>query len=62
LAGRSERQARKERDALDEYIRSVSTTTGGGAGADQLATAKRLLDEGALTPDEYEVMKRKVLA
>lgn len=61
--GMSERragQASAQRAAMDDYVRSVAATSGNGG--DQIATAKGLLDSGALTPAEYEAMKRKVLA
>jgi len=61
--GMSERRAGQisaQRAAMDDYVRSVAATSGNGG--DQIATAKSLLDSGALTPAEYEAMKRKVLA
>jgi len=61
--GMSERRADQvsaQRAAMDDYVRSVAATSGNGG--DQIATAKSLLDSGALTPAEYEAMKRKVLA
>jgi hypothetical protein len=67
--GMSERRAGEasaRRAAMDDYVRSVAATSGSGngngSGGDQIATAKSLLDSGALTPAEYEAMKRKVLA
>ena len=61
--GMSERRAGQisaQRAAMDDYVRSVAATSGNGG--DQIATAKSLLDSGALTPAEYEARKRKVLA
>src|SRR3954452_11027491 len=42
-----EAQARAQRQQ-DEYIRSVATSTGGTSSADQIASAKHLLDDGAI--------------
>lgn len=61
--GMSERRAAEATAAksqFDEYVRSVSTTGGGGA-ADQIAKAKQLLDAGGITPQEYEALKQKAL-
>jgi hypothetical protein len=60
MAGRREQDVRTQRAAMDDYIRSVAATSAGGG--DQLAKAKDLVDSGALTPQEYEAMKRKVSA
>ena len=57
---RSAERARAQRAAMDDYVRSVVATSSNGA--DELVKAKGLLDSGAITSDEYEVMKRKVLA
>ncbi|MDR7380987.1 PLDc N-terminal domain-containing protein [Promicromonospora iranensis] len=48
-------QARSE---TENYIREVATT----APADQIASAKALLDTGTITPGEYETLKAKALA
>jgi hypothetical protein len=48
-------QARSE---TENYIREVATT----APADQIASAKALLDAGTVTPGEYERLKAKALA
>lgn len=65
--GMAEREAARRvraQQQMDSYIRSVATPTGatGTTGADQLATAKSLLDSGAISQAEYDTMKRKVLA
>jgi ABC-type multidrug transport system fused ATPase/permease subunit len=46
-----------------EYVRSVvATSGGGGSSADQIASAKKLLDEGTITQAEFDQMKSKALA
>ncbi len=54
-------EAQKQQDA---YIRSVAAAnTGGGSGAgDQIASAKALLDSGAISAEEFEQLKAKALA
>jgi Phospholipase_D-nuclease N-terminal len=47
----------------DEYIRSVAASSGGtGNTADQIASAKSLLDSGAINQGEYDQIKAKALA
>jgi len=55
---RSMKQAQAQRRQLDDYVRD---TAGGGAAAD-IAKAKELLDAGAITQDEFAVLKAKALA
>jgi hypothetical protein len=43
-----------------EYVRSIAGS--GGNSADQIATAKKLLDEGTITQAEFDAMKAKALA
>ncbi len=57
MGHRAERQVSEAQTATDEYIRAVS---GGAAG--QIAQAKQLLDDGAITPDEYQRLKDSVLS
>lgn len=58
---RREREAQAAQSQFDTYVRSVATTTDGQAATDQIARGKELLDAGAITPDEYESIKRKAL-
>jgi len=51
----------QQKAEMDEYVRSVAASSNGHDGADQLSKAKALLDSGAITADEYETLKRKVL-
>jgi len=58
LQAQAEGQKRQE-----EYIRSVAAPNAGpGGSADQIASAKSLLDSGAITQGEYEQIKAKALA
>ncbi len=45
-----------------EYVRSVVATSGGTSSADEIASAKKLLDEGTITQAEFDQMKAKALA
>ncbi|CAM3825947.1 SHOCT domain-containing protein [Isoptericola cucumis] len=60
--GMAERQVAAVKTAkadTEAYIQSVATQP---SPADQIASAKRLLDEGSITPDEFERLKAKALA
>lgn len=45
-----------------EYIRSVAGSSAGSSTADEIASAKALLDSGAITQEEFDQMKAKALA
>ena len=47
--------------AQADYIRSVAAPAGGAA-VDQIASAKALLDSGAITQVEFDAIKAKALA
>jgi len=60
--GMTERTLAQQRAAkaqMDDYVRS---TVDGGDPASQIARAKQLLDDGAITQEEFEQMKRHALA
>ncbi len=59
MAQRREQERREARSATDAYIREVARTA---SPADQVAAAKRLLDSGAITAQEYEDLKDKALS
>ena len=53
-------EVQKQQEA---YIKSVATTSGSsGSVADEIASAKALLDSGAINASEYEQLKAKALA
>lgn len=61
--GMTERQiaaANAAKAQADSYIRTVAT--GGQSPADEIATAKSLLDAGTITPEEFASLKAKALA
>lgn len=51
-------QAQASQARFDDYVRSVSSESGGAA---QIAKAKELLDSGAITRQEYDALKKKAL-
>ena len=59
IAQRNLERAQADRAQLDEYVRSVSDTSGA---AGEIDRAKKLLDEGTITQTEYEAIKAKALA
>ena len=61
--GMQERQLEQAQDmqaAQAEYIKSVAAA--GGSPADQISSAKGLLDSGAITQAEFDQIKAKALA
>jgi len=54
-------QANQMQRAPAEYIKSVAGNSSTGA-ADQIASARDLLDNGAITQAEFEQLKSKALA
>jgi magnesium-transporting ATPase (P-type) len=53
-------QAKQMQAAQADYIRSAAGS--GGSAADQIASAKGLLDSGAITQAEFDQIKSKALA
>jgi chemotaxis signal transduction protein len=53
-------QAREMQAAQTEYIKSVAGSS--ASATDQIASAKSLLDSGAITNDEFAALKAKALA
>ncbi|CAM2989127.1 SHOCT domain-containing protein [Prescottella defluvii] len=58
MTKRSIAAAQQMKSAQDSYIREVA----GKSGAEQIADAKALLDNGTITPDEFQALKAKALA
>jgi preprotein translocase subunit YajC len=56
-----EQQAQMQQQQA-QYVREVVATSGGTSSADQIASAKKLLDEGTITQAEFDQMKAKALA
>jgi hypothetical protein len=61
MQGRQLVQAIQMQRAQAEYIKSVAGNSSTGA-SDQIASAKGLLDSGAITQAEFEQLKSKALA
>ena len=64
--GMTDRAMEAQRQMMDrqaEYVRSVASSSGGGSNAaDQIASAKKLLDDGAISQAEFEQLKAQALA
>lgn len=58
MAERRTQQLQAQQAATDQYIRSVSGSSGP---ASEIETAKKLLDSGAITQSEYDAIKAKAL-
>ncbi len=58
MAERSNRDARQADAAAQKYIRDAAGAT---SAADEIAKAKTLLDSGAITPEEYQSLKARVV-
>ena len=59
MTERNLQRSRAKRDRFDGYVRQ---TAGGGDAAMEIESAKRLLDSGAITQDEFDALKRNALA
>lgn len=60
MAERGARAAKAQKTEMDEYIRSVAASNG-STGVDEVARAKTLLDNGAISQDEFEALKKRAL-
>jgi hypothetical protein len=63
MAERGAREAKAQQTQMDDYIRSVAASNGsqGSNGVDEIARAKQLLDNGAISEDEFEALKKRAL-
>jgi hypothetical protein len=53
-------RAKTQQAQFDQYVRE--TAGGGGGAATEIANAKQLLDQGAITQAEFDAIKQKALA
>ncbi|WP_324142360.1 SHOCT domain-containing protein [Intrasporangium sp.] len=63
--GMTQRSMEARQQLLDQqaqYVRSVAASNGGGSGVDEIASAKKLLDDGAISQTEFEQLKARALA
>jgi hypothetical protein len=58
MAERSGKEAAASQAQFDDYVRK---TAGAGGAASEIEKAKRLLDDGAITRDEFEAIKAKAI-
>jgi hypothetical protein len=59
MAERQAGEMKRAQAATDQYIQTVA---GQSNPAEQIASAKNLLDSGAITQEEFEKLKAKALA
>jgi Short C-terminal domain/Phospholipase_D-nuclease N-terminal len=59
MSDRADERARRQQAQLHEYVRSVATD---GGAASEIDKAKRLLDDGTITQEEFQALKAKALA
>jgi hypothetical protein len=57
MAERSAKQMHAQQAQFDDHVRQVA-----GTSASEISQAKELLDKGAITQQEFEVLKQKALA
>ena len=59
--GMAERAAAQQKAAKAEFDSYVKQTAGTGGPAQEIASAKSLLDSGAITQEEFDALKAKAL-
>jgi hypothetical protein len=60
-SGMAERSAKDQADATQEFDTYVRETAGSGP-TTEIANAKQLLDEGTISQEEFDAIKRKALS
>jgi hypothetical protein len=58
--GMSERTVKQQVQAKEDFDAYVRETAGGGA-ATEIANAKKLIDEGTISQEEFDAIKRKAV-
>jgi hypothetical protein len=59
IAERNVKQVQASQAEFDQYVKSVASSA---SPTDQIAQAKKMLDDGTITQTEYEQLKQKALA
>jgi hypothetical protein len=59
MAERAAREQVESKQAFDDYVRTAAG--GGGGPATEIASAKRLLDDGTISQEEFDAIKRKAV-
>jgi H+/Cl- antiporter ClcA len=59
--GMSERAIKQQVESKQEFDAYVRETAGAGGPATEIANAKKLLDEGAISQEEFDAIKSKAL-
>jgi hypothetical protein len=59
--GMAERSAKEQVQAKQDFDAYVRETAGAGGPTAEIANAKKLLDEGAISQEEFDAIKRKAL-
>lgn len=58
MSERGLKEAKQVQQAQDDYIKQVAGTSP----SEEIAKAKALLDAGTITPEEYDLLKAKILS
>ena len=62
MAERQQKDVKAQQAAFDARVREAAGSSGGGDPASQIASAKSLLDSGAIDQGEFDKLKAKALA
>jgi ABC-type multidrug transport system fused ATPase/permease subunit len=60
MTQRNIERAQAQRSQFDQYVRETAGASGGAAA--EIDTAKQLLDQGAISQEEFDALKKKALA